>query len=59
VKQNIQKIRTVTQFNRKMVFFSVLGLFLSTHTPLLAEYRIATVDINKVLNETKESKEAR
>ena len=42
-----------------MVFFSVLGLFLSTHTPLLAEYRIATVDINKVLNETKESKEAR
>ncbi len=42
-----------------MIFLLILMLLLGNYTPLLAEYKIATVDINKVLNETKESKEAR
>jgi outer membrane protein len=59
VKQNIEEVRKVKYSNRKMLFLSIATFLLCNYTPLLAEYKIATIDINKVLNETKESKEAR
>jgi len=56
--------KSVSQVNRRSVFLSFfLFMFLCSisilTTSAFAEYKLATVDINKVLNETKESKEAR
>lgn len=57
-------LKSVSQVNRRSVFLSFfLFMFLCSisilTTSAFAEYKLATVDINKVLNETKESKEAR